>query len=274
MTISRRAFLEASAAAAGATSLVGQAEAIAPAASPRFAPVPLRGNCSLEDLARKKVSDTLKERLERAARGALVSWGIPFEVGSVVFLKDKPVTERIGPLKTQWICFLHTTDVEPLEWNEHGFLSPTRGEGRLPEHVADYVILYADGSEKRVKIRRRYQIGMLWRRWGELCFQAVPQDHPYPIRPLQEQRGTRRTWGLTQGRTVAADLTFWNNWVWAWENPRPEEEIRALRFEPRTGRTIISAISAGSASAFPLRLPPPLGKPPQSTSQAARGCRF
>ena len=255
MTISRRAFLEASAAAAGATSLVAraEAEAVVHAASPRFAPVPLRGNGSLEDLANEEVSDTLKERLERAARGSLVSWGIPFEVGPVLLLKDKPVTERIGPLKAQWICFLHTTDVEPLEWNKHGFLSPTRGEGRLPERVADYVIVYVDGSEERAKIRRRHQIGMLWRRWGELCFQAVPQDHPYPIRPLQEQRGTRRTWGLTQGRTVAADLTFWNNWVWAWENPRPEEEIKALRFEPRAGRMIISAISAGSASAFPLR---------------------
>ena len=255
MTISRRAFLEASAAAAGATGLVAQAEAeaVAHAASPRFTPVPLRGNISLEDLANEEVSDTLRERVERAARGSLVSWGISFEVGAVLLLKDKPVEERIALLKAQWICFLHTTDVEPLEWNEHGFLSPTRGEGRLPEHVADYVIVYGDGSEKRVKIRRRHQIGMLWRRWGELCFQAVPQNHPYPIRPLHEQRSTRRTWGLTQGRTVGADLTFWNNWVWAWENPRPEKEIRAFRFEPRAGRTVISAISAGSASAFPLR---------------------
>ncbi len=255
MTISRRAFLEASAAAAGATGLAAQAEAaaISHAVSPRFVPVPLRGNTSLEGLVNKKVSDALKERLERAARGSLVSWGIPFEVGAVLFLKNKPVRERIAPLKARWICFLHTTDVEPLEWNKHGFLSPTRGEGRLSEHVADYVIIYADGSEERVKIRRRHQIGMLWRRWGELCFQAVPQNHPYPIRPLQEQRGTRRTWGLTQGRSVGADLTFWNNWVWAWENPRPEKEMRALRFEPKTGGIVISAISAGTVSAFPLR---------------------
>ena len=255
MTISRRAFLEASAAAAGATGLIAQAEAeaIPHAVSPRFAPVPLRGNTSLHGLANEEVSEALKRRLERATQGSLVSWGIPFEVGTVLFLKDKPVEERIGPLKAQWICFLHTSDVEPLEWNEQGFLSPTRGEGRLPEHVADYVIVYGDGSEERVKIRRRHQIGMLQRRWGELCFQAVPQNHPYPIRPLQEQRGTRRTWGLTQTRAVGADLTFWNNWVWAWENPRPETEIRAFRFEPRTGETIISAVSVGSPSAFPLR---------------------
>ena len=84
MTISRRAFLEASAAAAGATGLIAQAEAeaIPHAVSPRFAPVPLRGNTSLEGLADEEVSDTLKSKLERAARGSLVSWGIPFATRS------------------------------------------------------------------------------------------------------------------------------------------------------------------------------------------------
>ncbi len=64
MTISRRAFLEASAAAAGATGLMAQAEeaAIPHAVSPRFSPIPLRGNSSLEGLANEEVSDTLKTR--------------------------------------------------------------------------------------------------------------------------------------------------------------------------------------------------------------------
>ena len=179
----------------------------------------------------------------------------PLKWEGFFILAGAPVTERSTPLKARWICFLHTTDVEPLEWNEQGFLSPTRGEGLLSEHVADYVVVYADGSEESVKIRRRHQIGMLRRRWGELCFQAVPQNHPYPIRPIHEQRRTRReaTWGFTQTRAVGADLTFWNNWAYAWENPRPETEIRAFRFEPRAGKIVISGISSGSVSSFPLR---------------------
>ena len=70
---------------------------------------------------------------------------------------------------------MHTTDLEPLKWNDQGFLAEPVGEGRLGEDVADYVILYADGAELRCTIQSRHHIGTFRRRWGENCFQAVAQ---------------------------------------------------------------------------------------------------
>jgi hypothetical protein len=114
------------------------------------------------------------------------------------------------------------------------------------------VIVYTDGTESRQKIRRRHHVGMFFRRWGENCFEAVAHSKPYPMRSLNEQPGNVN-WGRAETRVTAADAGPWVNWLWAWENPHPDKEIVALRFEPKAGTIIVSAISAGTASSQPLR---------------------
>ncbi len=258
MTLSRREFLGTSAAVT-ATGLRAQqgAPRFAPARSPRFSPVPLEGNIQLGEIAAAGVSQTMGAAASRAPSGTIVSWGIPFDVGKVIMLRDDPVTERFDARRSQWVVFMHTTDIEPLDWNEDGFLSPTHGEGRLPEHIADYVLLYADGSESRAAIRRRHQIGMLQRTWGENCFQAVAQAHPRPIRSLSEQRpapgGRAYNWGFAEMRVAVGDHALWNNWLWAWEHPHPEKEIVGLRLEPKAGTIVLSGVSSGSATSCPFR---------------------
>ena len=227
--------------------------------SPLFHPAPFRGNATFADLAKAKVSERLVQSLDHAPRGACVSWGIPFTVNDVILLHDAPVDVKLKPLKTPWLVFLHTTDTEPLEWNQHGFVSPTRGVGRLRERVANYVIRYADGSEETLPIRRRHQIGMFARGWGENCFEAVAHHKPYPIRPLHEQTPVDAAatagmlWGWTQTRAASGDLGPWVNWLWAWENPAPTKAIVGIRFEPLAGTVIVSGVTAGAASSNPLR---------------------
>ncbi|MFQ5989798.1 MAG: CehA/McbA family metallohydrolase [Candidatus Methylomirabilales bacterium] len=206
----------------------------------------------MRGLAQASVSKSMARAIPEAPSGAVVCWGIPFKVERVILLKNKPVEESIGGLRTQWLIFMHTTDTEELEWNKHGLISPTRGRGRLGEHVADYIIEYADGTEVRQKIRRRHHIGMFRRNWGENCFQAVAQNKPHPLRPLHEQSSTL-PWGRAETRATANDSGPWMNWLWAWENPHPNKEIVVLRFEPKSGTAIISAVSAGRASSLPLR---------------------
>ena len=46
------------------------------------------------------------------------------------------------------------------------------------------------------------------------------------------------------------------NWLWAWQNPHPDEAIGGMRFEPVSGVVILSAISCGQASSLPLRWEP------------------
>jgi len=122
-----------------------------------------------------------------------------------------------------------------------GFLWVRRDGGRLAEHAADYVMLYEDGTEERVSIRRRRQIGAFQRPIGENCFEAVAHHKPHPIR------------GASQTRVEGRWRGPWINWLWAWQNPRADKAIVGVRFEPVSGTVVVSAIAAGDACSLPLR---------------------
>ncbi len=221
--------------------------------------MPLKGNVSFDDLKQAGLSQTMTEAIPQAMRGSCVSWGIPFQIDRPLLLDRQPFTQETPGLKAGWLVFLHTTDAKPLERDERGFIRPMRGEGYLSEHVADYVIVYADGSEERQAISRRHQIGMFRAIWGENCFQAVAHTKPHAVRPLHEQpsmigdAGGGMSWGRAETRAVSADRGAWVNWLWAWENPHPEKEIVSLRFEPKSGPVVLSGVSAGKATSTPLR---------------------
>jgi hypothetical protein len=254
-TLTRRAFLEASAIAVSAlaadiTSTAGKEPRIAVAHG--FSPVLLKGNVTFDDLAKAGLSEVLSKAIPEAPRGYCVSWGIPFKIDRPVLLNGKPVTEETQRLKAEWIVFQHTTDVKPIQPDNDSFIRPMRGEGYLGEHVADYVIVYGDGTEARQPIRRRHQVGMLERRWGENCFQAVAHLKPYSLRPVHEQPSSVHN-SRAETRVMQPDFGPWINWLWAWQNPHPEKEISALRFEPIAGAIVISGVTTGNASSEPFR---------------------
>jgi hypothetical protein len=239
MKISRREFLESSAAAvATAGSAQPEKELKDGPQTERFSPLLLSGNIDFEALAESGVSQQMAKRIPNAPRGSLVCWGLPFEVNRPVLLTDQVVTEKVPAVKLDWLVFLHTTDREDLERNEHGLFITRRGQGRLGEAVADYVVVFADGTEARERIRRRHHIGMFQRHWGENCFQAVPHSKPHSVQPVGECVRLGKAsddWGWGETRVSAADQAPWMNWLWAWKNPHPEKAIVALRFEPKTG---------------------------------------
>ncbi len=220
-------------------------------ASPHFEALSLNGNATLGDLPGLGISEEMAAALEHAPMGNCVCWGIPFHVDKVVVLDNKPVSVSLEPTTTQWLVFLHTSDKMPLEWNEHGFVSPMSGHGHLNEKAALYTVLYQDGSEVRLPIRRRHQIGAFQRVWGENCFESVCHSKPHPIRPHHEQ--TAQSWGNSQTRATPADSDEWVNWLWAWLNPDPDKPIVGLRLEPASGIVVLSGLAGGKASAHPLR---------------------
>ena len=225
-------------------------------ASARFEPVPLKGNTAVESLAEAGVSEVLGRAAAGAPSGSCTWWGIPFEVESAMLARDEAVNTPVNGLRAEWLVFLHTTDVEPLD--ACGFISPSRGEGLLNEHIADYVVEYANGSEVRQPIRRRHQVGMVQRLWGENCFEAVPMYKPRSVRAAHEQpmrRGsTLPSWGYSQTRVpLNPDHATWMAWLYAWANPHPRRPIRSLRIEPHTGTLVLCGLSAGRATSHPLR---------------------
>ncbi|MDD5687590.1 MAG: CehA/McbA family metallohydrolase [Elusimicrobia bacterium] len=215
-----------------------------------FSSVNIKGNISLQNLDGTGISKEMISALKYAPAGKCVAWGIPFDINKVILIKDKEINIDVD-LKTQWLVFLHTTDIMPLKKNKYGFISPMGGDGRLGEHVADYIVVYSDGTEFKIPINRRYQINMFVRRWGENCFESVSHIKPCPVRPHHEQLSNR--WGWSQTRTRYLTNEKWMNWLYAWKNPYLNKKIASIRFIPKSGITVLSSISAGEASDNPLR---------------------
>jgi hypothetical protein len=219
--------------------------------SAHFAPLPLRGAMPLSELANADVSPAMAVATAAAPSGTCVCWGIPFSVEQVVVVDRQPVTVELTPATAQWLIFMHTSDVRPLASNAHRDRMPMRGQGQLAELAATYYLIYVDGTEACAPIRRRHQIGMFQRRWGENCFEVVAHPKPHPAAPAHEQPGL--PWGASQTRVNGADFADWINWLWAWENPWPDKPVVALRCEPGEGTVVLSGLAIGAASAHPLR---------------------
>jgi len=224
--------------------------------SPLFHPVLIEGKQSLRKFAEPLISAQMAERLSLAQDQPRIAWGIPFMTDDrVLFLKKEPVSFNVPPFKTRWLIFLHTSDVQELEKGPDGFYpSPFKGEGELGEPVANYVLVYGDGTSERAAVKRRRQIGMFYRRWGENCFESVAHHKPSPVRAHHEQ--TAWGWGWSQTRVNPRDGGDWTDWLWAWENPHPEKTINGFRFEPVQGAVILWGITAGDAFSNPLRWQP------------------
>ena len=184
-----------------------------------FTPLPFSGNVTLAELADIGLSAEMAAAVEYAPTGLCSGWGIPFEIGNMVVLTDQAISINLPASTAPWLIFMHTSDLQPSKPGPGGFISPMRGEGQLGEHAADYVMLYANGTEERVTIRRRFQLGTFQRRWGENCFEAVAHHKPHPRPASYEQKAG--DWGRSQTRISAADAGPWINWLWAWQNPYP-----------------------------------------------------
>ncbi len=220
--------------------------------TPNFTPVSFRSRVKLELLGETGVSREMREAADMAPSGECVFLGLPFRVNRVAVVAEKVVTMRIRPTRAEWFVVLHTSDVRPDPVNKDGFISPMHGIGKLGEHAADYVFVYEDGSEVRVPIRRRYEIGPVQRIWGENCAECVPHATAAPMKDLPEQGGTTR-WGRRQSRVDWRDLSRWTNWLWAFRNSNSRKAVVAIRLEPVCGIVVLSALSAGKARSHPLR---------------------
>ena len=235
--------------------------------SSNFWAVELKGNAAFErEALAGALSSEMLDNLGQAPRGAFTAWGIPFLIDRPVLVVAvqaavvaqpaamvQPVAVDFPALTAGWLVFLHTSDVRPLMPNADGLFSPMRGEGQLNEHAADYVICYADGSEERVAIRRRYQVGAARRRWGENCFLAVSDHKPSPLPSGLDHKAELGDWGYLQTRAGSSDSRPWTNWLYAWQNPHPERAMCGVRFEAVSGALVVSGLAAGSASEMPLR---------------------
>ncbi|MCC6143341.1 MAG: CehA/McbA family metallohydrolase [Candidatus Hydrogenedentes bacterium] len=221
-------------------------------ASSLFTPIPLKGGQSIAKLQQHPaLSKDTRDALQHAPSGECTSWGMPFDASSIFCSVDKPVALKFNPIKAPWLVFMHTTDLLPFETRKDGFPSPTRGIGRLAEEAASYTLHYADGSTASHTLRRRHEIHMRQRPWGENALECVGHRKPIPLRTLTDQPDIGRPWGNSQFRTTVDDLLPWMNWIWAWEHPQPRKALVGLTIEAQDAPVFLFAVTAGRCEGRP-----------------------
>jgi hypothetical protein len=194
-------------------------------ASPLFRPVQYRGNTSTERIVEAGVSEEMARAIIFAPLGRCVGWGIPFDNNNLIVARDEPVEIEFGPLRTRWLTISHTVDLseerrEPLRTIRFGEM-PIELRPPLPigGHVADYSLLYADGTSERIAIRRQHHINPFTGMWGENCFEAVNHAKPIQTRWGKSDKIANSLWGWGQTQAFTSDMVrLWINNLWSWEH--------------------------------------------------------
>jgi hypothetical protein len=124
--------------------------------------------------------------------------------------------------------------------------------------VADYLLVYDDGSEAVVPIVRRLAIQQRHITWGASPFAAIPAQGPSVYGTGSEDfvldRTAARAWGDSQTRQSADRAVESENlWLYALPNPHPNKPIQALQLRGGEECAAIYGISATTLAEHPLR---------------------
>ena len=235
--------------------------------SPEFTPISLVGayNRNGASFSADELADETLSGKELSLTGENVIRGIPFHLGdaegnNIIFLRDNAVTLNLDePIACRYLVFIHTAVTERDAPDEDGITRPHRGRIILGDKVADYQILYEDGSEKSVPIRRRFAVGELRKDWGDECFEAVPLTKSIAIPTISERMDagepTDASFGRSQTRVGSESSPLpVGYWVYALENRQPDKAITGIRFVPTDGALLILGLTATNLEENPIRL--------------------
>ena len=186
----------------------------------------------------------LVEVLRELPAGDQRYWGVPFSLAPegdapAWTIVERPVEVALGAESGTASCvvFLHTCGRPAPETPDQTTLAdPLVHAG---ESVAEYVLVYEDGSEHRQPIRWRFEINSGPSTFGYRAFAARPERMDAPV----DFRGPygRNTWGYSQ---TSVSPSNGRCWVYALPNPHPEKGLRALKLEPVDGASGVAAIAA------------------------------
>jgi hypothetical protein len=173
-------------------------------------------------------------------------WGIPFSLApnlegkSWIVLGPGDWSTEIfleGDTKASFLVFAHVCNSPEIEQ-----INPATSEMPVFEpgqHLADYVLIYSDGTEHTQAIRRRFEINELMAYWGHLAFAARPHHRDYPLMEDMQKAeagvvlnhtGVPGGWGWEQtGVVQGAYRSKVRLWIYALPNPRPQASRRSIR---------------------------------------------
>lgn len=183
--------------------------------------------------------ESIEPGLARLPGGDQTFWGVPFVLGDpeaeidwVVLGPGIPRVEM--PIDAtgavSYLVFAHFCDSSDDPAIGRGWRGAQSFVSRPGEHLADYILCYANGEIHRQPIRRRFEINDLMIEWGQQAFAARlhVQDAPLEWNGPHDAGG----WGrdqiaVSQGYRKAQQVY----WVYALPNPHPDWPLRAIAVE-------------------------------------------
>jgi len=202
-------------------------------------------------------------------------WGIPFSGRdaadpSIIVAGDNGSTDVIDieidapdkPGDVGYVVFQHVCDGRALDGAGQVREPYPLQAGRPPvalnpgELLAEYTLIYADGSEHTVPVHWQFEINSPRTR-GQSTYAA--KDHLEPVALDFRDLSPKNLWGRMQLNVNVGSLDSLTNGEGTWllfalPNPRPDRQISGIRVTP-TGRAsiVIGAITLFHGSNHPLR---------------------
>ncbi len=237
----------------------------------KFHPVDLAGKFSASPAdfgprpqAQSLGGESAKDRLIRTPAGGQNFRGIPFNLGPEgvhekrwLVLSEQASswtvksTEIEMPRRVGYLCLAAFCD-----WDKNE--NPPPGEDateQVGQRLAEAVLVYTDGSETAVPIRRRFEAGPPSIPWGHLCFASL--THTASVaQKLSDPLSNGLDWGNRQtsigGGDYAAEPIVW---ISALRNPNPDRMLKALRLRSTSvDPLVICGLTEFYGKENPLRL--------------------
>jgi hypothetical protein len=196
------------------------------------------------------------EAMKALPTGQQTFWGIPFALGAPgeadgrwLVLHREPREVEVGA-QAHYLVVAHFCNT-----STGAMTTPTvtvRPILQLGEHLADYVLVYADGSQHRQPIRRRFEINEAAPNFGHDAFAARPHQQEVPL----DFRGPLppAAWGWFQTGIGLSSHEPASYWLYALENPHPDKVIRAIRLEPSGADCLaVAGMTLYAGQEHPLR---------------------
>ena len=201
----------------------------------KFTPLDLSRhfNCSSTDFGPRPEASGLI----RTPGGKQFFWGIPFQLGP-----DELHEKRWLALSTQPVQGFNRTVQIPIEqratflclaafcdWDKNeNAPQDANAVDLVGQRLGEVVLVYEGGTEKRLPLRRRFEVSAPWVWWGHLCYSAVGSRQEGPT-GLTDPLATGKDWGRLQMAITSNSES--GPWICALPNPDPERQLTCIKFE-------------------------------------------
>ena len=180
--------------------------------------------------------------------------GVPFQIGD-------PATARLPLLGHGGHSQPVNIDVGQTAHTlvfAHILVDPQLHRSGVPgDHVATYVVHYADGQKTELPIRERFEIAWLTST-HDLISDVRSPGAPFLAMPdVDDEFVPRHTADRAQMGRALTEVTggvsanAFN--LWPWRNPRPEVAVQAIELRPTDRRIILAGLCLGHVDEDPFR---------------------